>query len=86
MVLKRDNELYKKDGMLLTTPNIKSDILERLAQSIYTYTAYPSALPVLSVAEALIEKHPSLKDRGALQVSVDGKQALNTKWPTTERN
>ncbi|XP_030599293.1 uncharacterized protein LOC115789875 isoform X2 [Archocentrus centrarchus] len=65
VVLERANEVYKKDGTLLTYPNIKSDILEKLAQSIYTYTAYPSSLQVLSVAEALIKAHPCLKDPGS---------------------
>lgn len=65
MVLERANELYRKDGTLLTTPNIRSDILEKLAQYIYTCTAYPSSLQVLSVAEALIKAHPCLKDPGS---------------------
>uniref|UniRef100_A0A672TC51 Uncharacterized protein n=1 Tax=Sinocyclocheilus grahami TaxID=75366 RepID=A0A672TC51_SINGR len=43
----------------------RSDILEKLAQSIYTYTAYPSTFQILSVAEALIKAHPCLKDRGS---------------------
>ncbi|KAI7789578.1 hypothetical protein IRJ41_019348 [Triplophysa rosa] len=51
--------------MGLTTPNVKSDILEKLAQSIFTYTAYPSSLQILSVAEALIKAHPCLTDRGS---------------------
>lgn len=51
MVLERANELYRKDGSALTTPNVKSDILKKLAQSIYTYTAYPSTFQILSVAE-----------------------------------
>lgn len=42
MILERANEVYRKEGTLLTTPNIKSDILEKLAQSIYTYMPYPS--------------------------------------------
>ncbi|XP_016341109.1 sterile alpha motif domain-containing protein 3-like [Sinocyclocheilus anshuiensis] len=65
MVLERANELYRKDGTVLTTPKVKSDILEKLAQSIYTYSAYPSTLQILSVAEALIKAHPCLKDRGS---------------------
>lgn len=65
MVLERANEIYRKDGTVLTTPNVKSDILEKLAQSIYTYTAYPSTLQILSVAEALIKAHPCLKDRAS---------------------
>ncbi|KAL6487556.1 hypothetical protein MHYP_G00041820 [Metynnis hypsauchen] len=65
MVLERASDAYRKDGTLLTNPSIRSDILEKLAQSIYTYTAYPSALQILSVAEALVKAHPCLKDRGS---------------------
>ncbi|XP_060775180.1 uncharacterized protein LOC132884997 isoform X2 [Neoarius graeffei] len=65
MVIEKANELYRKDSTLLTTPNIKSDILEKLAQSIYTYTPYPSLQNRLSVAEALIKAHPCLKDPGS---------------------
>lgn len=65
MILERANEVYRKEGTLLTTPNIKSDILEKLAQSIYTYTPYPSLQNRLSVAEALIKAHPCVKDPGS---------------------
>ncbi|XP_059372719.1 uncharacterized protein LOC132110142 isoform X2 [Carassius carassius] len=65
MILERANEVYRKEGTLLTMPNIKSDILEKLAQSIYTYTPYPSLQNRLSVAEALIKAHPCLKDPGS---------------------
>ncbi|XP_034542211.1 sterile alpha motif domain-containing protein 3-like [Notolabrus celidotus] len=65
IILDRANEVYKKDGTLLRIPNIRSDILDKLAQTIYTYTAYPSSLQVLSVAEALIKTHPCLKDPGS---------------------
>ncbi|XP_071348849.1 uncharacterized protein [Trachinotus anak] len=65
MILERANEVYRKEGTLLTTPNIKSDILEKLAQSIYTYTPYLSLQNCLSVAEALIKAHPCLKDPGS---------------------
>lgn len=65
MILERANEVYRKDGTLLNTPNVKSDILEKLAESIYTYTPYPSFQNRLSVAEALVKAHPCLKDPGS---------------------
>lgn len=65
MVLERANEIYRKDGTVLTTPIVESDKLEKLAQSIYMYSAYPSTLQILPIAEALIKAHPCLKDRGS---------------------
>lgn len=62
VILERANEVYKKDGTLLTYPNKRSDILEKPVQPIYTHTAHPSSLQVLAVAEALIKAHPCLKD------------------------
>ncbi len=55
----------QKGWPLLTYPNKRSDVLEKLAQSIYTYAAYPSSLQVLAVAEVLIKAHPCLKDPGS---------------------
>ncbi|XP_058631517.1 sterile alpha motif domain-containing protein 3-like [Onychostoma macrolepis] len=81
MVLERANEIYRKDGTVLTTPNVKSDILEKLAQAIFTYTAYPSSLQIISAAEALIKAHPCLTDQGsfsglyAWQMSIKYKMA-----------
>lgn len=62
MVLERANEAYRKDGTLLTSPNVKPAILGGLSQSIFTYTAYPTSLQVASVAETLVKKHPCLRD------------------------
>ena len=55
--------IYRKDGTLLTTPNNRSDINEQLAQFVYTYTAYPSALQVLSLK--CLSRNPCLKDSGS---------------------
>lgn len=41
--LKSGNEAYQKDGTLLNIrKDTKSEILHKLAETIYTYTAYPS--------------------------------------------
>ncbi|KAL0969925.1 hypothetical protein UPYG_G00234620 [Umbra pygmaea] len=66
IVLARANEAYRKEGTLLTNPRIKSDILERLAECIYMYTAYPTSLQIISVAKALIQTHPCLKEPGSV--------------------
>lgn len=50
------NEHFKKQGTLLTTKALTPllpDILGKLAEAIYEYTAYPSSLQISEVAEAL---------------------------------
>lgn len=42
LVLQAANEAYRKDGTPLNNPAVKSDILNKLAESIFVYTAYPS--------------------------------------------
>ncbi|KAL3969254.1 beta-galactoside alpha-2,3-sialyltransferase (sialyltransferase 4A) [Sarotherodon galilaeus] len=53
MYLERATEEYKKNGNLLPTSKVKTDILEKLAETIFTFTAYPSSAQVSYVAEAL---------------------------------
>lgn len=61
--LKQGNEAFRKDGTLLSIPrDIKIEILEKLAENIYSYKAYPGNEDIESVAAALIEKHPCLKE------------------------
>ncbi|KAJ8375573.1 hypothetical protein SKAU_G00061530 [Synaphobranchus kaupii] len=62
LVLQASNEAYRKDGTLLNNPAVKSNILEKLADCIFVYTAYPSQAQREQVAEALVAKHPCLKD------------------------
>ncbi|KAI9525254.1 hypothetical protein NQZ68_009934 [Dissostichus eleginoides] len=45
--------------------SILPDILGKLAEVIYEYTAYPSSAQLSQVAEALIKKHPCLKELGS---------------------
>lgn len=59
--LKSGNEAYQKDGTLLNIrKDTKSEILDKLAETIYTYTAYPSREEYDIVAQSLINKHPCL--------------------------
>ncbi|XP_060783631.1 uncharacterized protein LOC132890621 [Neoarius graeffei] len=62
LVLQAANEAYRKDGTPLNNPAVKSDILNKLAESIFVYTAYPSQAQREQVAEALVTKHPCLRD------------------------
>ena len=41
------------------------DILRNLAEAIFEYTAYPSSAQLSQVAEALVKKHPCLKEPGS---------------------
>ena len=50
MCLERANEDYRKNGTLLTTTKVRADILEKLAETMYTYTAYPSGAQTFDVA------------------------------------
>ncbi|XP_051519995.1 uncharacterized protein LOC127421196 isoform X1 [Myxocyprinus asiaticus] len=75
LILKAGNEAYMKDGSLLSNPSVKSDILEKLAESIFEYTAYPSSAQREQVVEALVQKHPCLKEPG----SFNGLYGWNTR-------
>lgn len=65
MYLERATEEYKKNGTLLATSKVKTDILEKLAETIFKFTAYPSSAQVSFVAEALVTKYPCLKEPGS---------------------
>nr|XP_015206550.1 PREDICTED: uncharacterized protein LOC102682436 [Lepisosteus oculatus] len=52
-------------GTLLINPSIKSKILEILAENIYQYCAYPTSTQISAGAEALIQKHPCLREPGS---------------------
>ncbi|KAL7845983.1 hypothetical protein AOLI_G00241750 [Acnodon oligacanthus] len=79
MYLERANEDYKKNGTLLTTSKVKADILEKLAETVYLYTAYPSSAQISDVAEALVEKYPCLRDPGSFSGYYDWEQSIKYK-------
>lgn len=64
--LEKANKEYKENGKLLLTMSseMKMDILANIAQTVFTFKAYPTKLELESVASALIEKHPCLRDPG----------------------
>ena len=64
--LRQADLLCMSEGIYLkVTKELKHEILERLAESMYCYTAYPTAAQFESVAAALINKHPCLQERGS---------------------
>ncbi|KAF7641147.1 hypothetical protein LDENG_00292070, partial [Lucifuga dentata] len=79
MYLERATEDYKKNGTLLTTSKVKADILEKLAETIYSYTAYPSSAQISDVAEALVKKYPCLKEPGSFSGYYGWQQSLKYK-------
>lgn len=56
-LLRNANEQFLTDGTVLNTTRVKSEIMERLADYMYSYTVYPTGLQVGQVAEALVQKH-----------------------------
>ncbi|KAK0148560.1 putative nuclease HARBI1 [Merluccius polli] len=65
--LQRANDDFKSNGTLFDpTPRMKSEILEGLASEIMKYKAYPSSAEFDGVAEALVKKHPCLRERGSV--------------------
>ncbi|XP_029956485.1 sterile alpha motif domain-containing protein 3-like isoform X1 [Salarias fasciatus] len=61
------NADFQNNGTLLSpSPKLKSDILEGLASQIIKFKAYPSSAEFDDVAEALVKKHPCLKEQGCV--------------------
>ncbi|XP_067239633.1 uncharacterized protein [Chanodichthys erythropterus] len=79
LALSQGNEIYLRDGTLLTSPSVKADILERLAEAMFCYTAYPNDAQRSAVAQALIEKHPCLKEPGSFNGIYGWQQSLKYK-------
>ena len=64
--LKDANCRYAKDGFVMMIPKgLKTDILDTLADSMSKISAYPGRQHYESVAKALVEKHPCLKEPGS---------------------
>lgn len=65
LILAEANKTYHASGTHFHDPSVKSAVLQDLAKTIFTYSAYPSSLQISSVAEALVEKFPCLKEPGS---------------------
>lgn len=64
--LQQGNDAHRKYSFLLdVTKELKSEILNKLAEVIFDLNPYPSQEQIKSVAEALLEKHPCLKEPGS---------------------
>ena len=56
-----------------------SDILERLAENIFSYKAYPTDADLGDVAEALTRKHPCLRQPDSFNESYGWKLRIKNK-------
>lgn len=64
--LEKGNAVFRSNNTRLTlSSKAKSDILERLAEEIFKFKAYPTDVDFSDVAEALIKKHPYLSEPGS---------------------
>ncbi len=64
--LDQGNSAFRTNGkVLIPDPKLKSGILDVLAEEIINYKAYPSDSEFSDVAEALVAKHPCLKEQGS---------------------
>lgn len=79
LVLASGNDAFKKDGTQFNFTTILTDILEKLAEGIYQYVAYPTSAQLSDVAEALIQKHPCLKEPGSYNGCYGWQQRLKYK-------
>ncbi|XP_062864816.1 sterile alpha motif domain-containing protein 3-like [Trichomycterus rosablanca] len=79
LVLASGNEAFEKEGILLSPTAILPDMLEKLAETIYQYVAYPTSVQLNHVAEALIQKHPCLREPGSFNRCYGWQQRLKYK-------
>ncbi|XP_039892718.1 uncharacterized protein LOC120736559 [Simochromis diagramma] len=64
--LRQGNLTYLRDATYLKiSKDLKHCILDRLAEAIYSYKAYPEDKDIDDVAKALVAEHPCLKERGS---------------------
>ncbi|TKS64894.1 hypothetical protein D9C73_027686 [Collichthys lucidus] len=64
---------------LSPSPKLKSHILEKLAEEIIKFKAYPTDNDLNDVAEALVNKHPCLKEQGSFNGCYGWKISLKYK-------
>ncbi|XP_046886263.1 uncharacterized protein LOC124474307 isoform X2 [Hypomesus transpacificus] len=79
MCLERAAEDYQINGTSLNTSKVKADILEKMCETMYTYTAYPSGAQISDVADALCMKYPFLKESGSFSGIYGWQQSLKYK-------
>ncbi|KAL6457314.1 hypothetical protein MHYP_G00342770, partial [Metynnis hypsauchen] len=64
--LHQGNLLYLRDETCLkVTKELKHDILEKIAETMYAFKVYPTKQDFESVAKALVQAHPCLTESGS---------------------
>lgn len=64
--LQKGNDVYKEKSTLFDiTRDIKCEILDQIVQAVFEVTAYPDRKEIDSVAMALVNKHPCLREPGS---------------------
>lgn len=65
--LRQGNLIYMRDSTYLkVTKELKHEILEKLAEVMYVFKAYPTKDEFDAVAKALVQTHPCLKEPGSV--------------------
>ncbi|XP_048859457.1 uncharacterized protein LOC125726959 [Brienomyrus brachyistius] len=78
--LRQGDLLHMRDGIYLTVSrDMKHEILQKLAECMYSYKAYPTDEDFAEVATALINKHPCLREQGSLTGCGGWKNSLKFK-------
>lgn len=78
--LEKANADCSVNGTYLSpSPKLKSLILERLAEEIIKFKAYPTDKDLTDVAEALVKKHPCLREQGSFNGCYGWKISLKYK-------
>lgn len=63
--LRKANEVYEQTNKALSVPReMKSHILEKIAEAVFALKAYPHTEEIETVASALVLKHPCLTEPG----------------------
>lgn len=78
--LERGNAAFRESGKLLVPDlKLKSNILEGLIQEIVKYKRYVTNREFNMVGEALLSKHPCLRERGSTSGYAGWKESLKNK-------
>ncbi|XP_051780300.1 uncharacterized protein LOC114645041 [Erpetoichthys calabaricus] len=78
--LEKGNAEYSKSQTRLNpSPKVLSDILDKVAEEIYKYKAYPTDADFSDVAKALTQKHPCLREPGSFNENYGWKQRFKYK-------
>ncbi|KAJ8359217.1 hypothetical protein SKAU_G00157420 [Synaphobranchus kaupii] len=79
LILAEASKTYHASGTHFRDASVKSAIMQDLAKAMFSYSAYPSSLQMASVAEALVERFPCLKEPGSFAGMYGWQQRLKYK-------